>query len=540
MATERLPMRKILEILRLRWVLGLTVRETSAALGMSTGAVSRTTERAHAAALSYEAASALTHEALERALYPVARRASAFVEPDVRWIHRELRRVGVTLELLHQEYRAEHGERALGYSAFCRRYQRWRARRGPVLRKHYVGGEVLFVDFSGKRPSVVDRLTGKGTEVELFVAVMGASNFTYVEAVATQRVGDWIGAHTRALDYLGGVPRTVVPDQLRAGVSEPDRYEPRLQRTYEDLGRHYGTAVIPARPRKPRDKAKVEAGVLVAQRWILARLRDETFFSLEALNARIRELLGDLNARPMKSLGGVSRRELFEGVDQPALMPLPRDRFEPAEWSKARVHEDYHVDVRRHWYSAPFELIGAGGRGAAHRVDGRAVSARPSGRLARAGRHGLPVDDGSTAPTAEPPGGLRRGSRPADAVGAHGGRGDGRADAAAARPDAQLRQHIAAPLGLRAALAREQVSQGADREGVRPCARLRSRLLQERRAHLAARPRRGAGAGDHAPERAGDRTRPGPRSRLLRGHRRGGRRCCVNRRWRSSTPCVSP
>jgi hypothetical protein len=144
MATERLPMRKVLEILRLRWVLGLTVRETSAALGMSTGAVSRTTERAHAAALSYEAASALTHEALEAALYPVATRSSSFVEPDVRWIHRELRRVGVTLELLHQEYRAEHGERALGYSAFCRRYQRWRAKRGPVLRKHYVGGEVLF------------------------------------------------------------------------------------------------------------------------------------------------------------------------------------------------------------------------------------------------------------------------------------------------------------------------------------------------------------------------------------------------------------
>lgn len=358
MAKERLPMRKILEVLRLRFVLGLTVRETSAALGVSTGAISRTTERAHASELTYEAASELTHEELEERLYPSTKRAGAFVEPDVMWVHRELRRVGVTLELLHQEYRGEHGSRALGYSAFCRRYQRWRAKRGPVLRKHYVGGEVLFVDFSGKRPSIVDPLTGKACEVELFVAVMGASNFTYVEAIATQRVGDWIGAHTRALSYLGGVPRTVVPDQLRAAVSEPDRYEPRLQRTYEDLGRHYGMAVIPARPRKPRDKAKVEAGVLVAQRWILARLRNETYFSIESLNGRIRELLEDLNGRPMKSLGGVSRRELFERVDRPALMSLPTDRFEPAEWSKARVHEDYHVDVRRHWYSAPFELIG--------------------------------------------------------------------------------------------------------------------------------------------------------------------------------------
>lgn len=358
MAKERLPMRKILEILRMRFVLELTVRATSDALGVSTGAVSRTTARALDSGLTYEAASELTHEELEERLYPTSKRGGDRAEPDVRWIHRELRRVGVTLELLHQEYRAEQGARALGYSAFCRRYQRWRTKRGPVLRKHYVGGEVLFVDFSGKRPTVVDPLSGEACEVELFVAVMGASNFTYVEAVATQRVADWIGAHTRALSYLGGVPRTVVPDQLRAAVSRPDRHEPKLQRTYEDLGRHYGMAVIPARPRKPRDKAKVEAGVLVAQRWILARLRNETFFSIEALNARIRELLDELNGRPMKSLGGVSRRELFEGVDRPVLMPLPTDRFEPAEWSKARVHEDYHVDVRRHWYSAPFELIG--------------------------------------------------------------------------------------------------------------------------------------------------------------------------------------
>lgn len=351
-------MRKILEILRLRWVLGLTVRETSAALGVSTGAISRTTERAIAAELNFESASALGHEVLEGRLYPSTKRVHRHVEPDVAWIHRELRRVGVTLELLHEEYSAERGKKALGYSAFCRRYQRWRGKRGPVLRKLYQGGEVLFVDFSGKRPTVVDPLSGEATAVELFVAVMGASNFTYLEAVRTQRVADWIGAHTRAMTYLGGVPRTVVPDQLRSAVSKPDRYEPKLQRTYEDLGRHYGTAVIPARPRKPRDKAKVEAGVLVAQRWVLARLRDETFFSLEVLNERIGELLEDLNDRPMKSLGGVSRRELFERVDRPALMPLPTDHFEPAEWKKARVHEDYHVDIHRHWYSVPFELIG--------------------------------------------------------------------------------------------------------------------------------------------------------------------------------------
>lgn len=358
MARERLPMRKILEILRLRWVLKLTVRQTSDALGVSTGAVSRTTERARVSALDYETAASLSHTELERRLYPGAKRSSDRAEPDMGWIHRELRRVGVTLELLHQEYVAEHGPRALGYSTFCRRYQRWCRRRGPVLRRVHRGGEALFVDFSGKRPSVVDPSTGESTPVELFVAVMGASNLTYVEAVRTQRVPDWIGAHIRALAYLGGVPQTIVPDQLRAAVRRPDRYEPILQRTYEDLGRHYDTAVIPARPRKPRDKAKVEVGVLVAQRWLLARIRNETFFSLEALNRRLRELLEDLNDRPMKSLGGVSRRELFERVDRPALKPLPRHRFEPAQWRKARVQDDYHVEVHRHWYSVPFELIG--------------------------------------------------------------------------------------------------------------------------------------------------------------------------------------
>ena len=358
MAKERLPMRKILEILRLRWVLGRTVRETAAALGVSTGAVSRTTNRALGSELSFEAASALTYEELEKRLYSSAGPRGEFVEPDVAWIARELRRVGVTLELLHQEYAAENGARSLGYSAFCARYRRWKAKRGPVMRQVHRGGDTLFVDFSGKRPKVVDPATGESTPVELFVAVMGASNFTYVEAVATQRVADWIGAHTRALSYLGGVPRTIVPDQLRSAVSKPSRSEPKLQRTYEDLGRHYGTAVIPARPRKPKDKAKVEVGVQVAQRWILARLRNETFFSLESLNRRVMELLEDLNNRPMRSLGGVTRRELFERVDRPELGPLPEHRFEPAEWKTARVHEDYHVDVLRHWYSVPYELMG--------------------------------------------------------------------------------------------------------------------------------------------------------------------------------------
>ena len=396
MAGKRLPMRKILEILRLRWVLGLTVRDTARALRVSTGVVSATTDRATSIGLTYETALELTYEELEARLYPAALPRQEFAEPDLVWIHHELRRTGVTLELLHQEYLAEHEKGALGYSAFCGRYRGWRKKRGPVLRKRYRGGEVLFVDFSGKRPVTIDPGTGNATPVELFVAVMGASNFTYVEAVRTQRVPDWIGAHVRALEYLGGVPVTVVPDQLRSAVSKPHRIEPGLQRTYEDLGRHYETAIIPARPRKPKDKAKVEAGVLVAQRWILARLRDEVFFSLEALNDRIRELLEELNDRPMKHLGGVSRRELFERVDRPELRRLPERAYEPAEWEVARVHEDYHVAVRDHWYSVPFELIG------------QEVDARLTATMVEIYRHGRRVaaharnDEERFRPTTDP------------------------------------------------------------------------------------------------------------------------------------------
>lgn len=359
MRKGRLPMRKILEILRLRWEQSRTVRETSQALGVSTGAVTRTTERARKAGLSYEGAVQLGELELEKQLYPGRPAVEGpFEEPSMLWVDEELRRVGVTLELLHEEYVKEHGRKAMAYTTFCRRYQRWRKHRNPVMRQVHLGGDKLFVDFSGKKPRVVDPQSGEAREVELFVAVLGASNYTYAEAVATQQIPDWIGAHTRALSFLGGVPRTLVPDQLRSGVSDPDGYEPGVQRTYEDLGRHYGTTVLPARPRKPRDKAKVEAGVLVAQRWILARLRHETFFSLESLNARIRELVEDLNQRPMRSFGGLSRRALFERLDQKELAPLPAHAFEPAEWEKAKVHEDYHVAIRRHWYSVPYALIG--------------------------------------------------------------------------------------------------------------------------------------------------------------------------------------
>jgi transposase len=226
------------------------------------------------------------------------------------------------------------------------------------MRQVHKAGDKLFVDYSGKKPEIVDPLTGVVRPVELFVAVLGASNYTYAEASETQRSADFIQSHGRTLEYLTGVPAAIVPDQLKPGVRDACRYEPILQRTYEEWAAHYGTVILPARPAKPRDKAKAEVGVQVAQRWILARLRHETFFSLPALNVRIRELLADLNARPMKGYGGLSRRDLFVRFDQPALRPLPPERFVYTEWRQARVNIDYHIDVERHLYSVPHRLRG--------------------------------------------------------------------------------------------------------------------------------------------------------------------------------------
>src|SRR5881409_1747350 len=224
------------------------------------------------------------------------------------------------------------------------------------MRQVHRAGAKLFVDYAGKKPTMIEAPTGEVITVELFVAVLGASNYTYAEATRTQQVPDWVASHQRAFQFFGGVTEAIVPDQLKSGVVVPCRYEPGLQRTYEEFAAHYGTAILPARPAKPRDKAKIEAGVLVAERWILARLRHETFFSLAALNTRIAQLLTDLNTRPMR-LYRASRRELFARLDQPALRPLPSAPFVYGEWQVARVNIDDHVEIHRHYYSVPYALI---------------------------------------------------------------------------------------------------------------------------------------------------------------------------------------
>jgi transposase len=348
-------MRNSREIVRQKWLLGRAHRAIAESVGVSLGVVTKTLQRASAAGLTWEAVQGVEDEELERRLYPHAAAEAERPEPDCVWIHRERHRPGVTLELLHHEYLERHPN-GLRYTTFCDRYRAWLGRRGLVMRQVHAAGEKVFVDYSGKRPRVVDATTGEVTDVELFVAVLGASNLTYVEASYTQRGPDWIASHVRALEYFGGVPGALVPDQLKSGVTRACLYEPETQRTYEELAEHYGTTVVPARPAHPRDKAKVEVAVQIAQRWLLARIRDEVFHSLGALNARLWELLVDLNARLMRRYGK-SRRELFEQMERAALRPLPATRFEYVDWLNARVNIDYHVAVEGHLYSVPYRLV---------------------------------------------------------------------------------------------------------------------------------------------------------------------------------------
>jgi len=322
MATERLSMRKTREILRLKWDLGWSHREVARSLRISSGAVGSTVLRARAAGLDWPQVQALADDALEARLYgrPEAAGQRQRPQPDYAYLHAERRKPGVTLELLHLEYLEQHPD-GYRYTRFCDLYREWLTRRGLSMRQLHRAGEKCFVDYAGQKPLLIDPATGEVIEVELFVAVRGASNYAFAEATRTQQVPDWIASHQRAFAYFGGVTGAIVCDQLKSGVAMPCRYEPGLQRTYEEFAQYAGTVILPARPGHSRDKAKVEVAVQVAERWILARLRHEQFFSLGALNARIAELREDLNGRRMR-LSQASRRELFERLDRPALRPL--------------------------------------------------------------------------------------------------------------------------------------------------------------------------------------------------------------------------
>lgn len=355
MAAERLPMRKIKDILRQKWLLQRSHRQIAQALGVGLGSVTGVLDRAARAQLSWESVESLPETELEVRLYRGSTKRKYAALPDAAVLDLELKKPGVTLQLLHLEYR-ERCPEGYGYTQFCDHYRKWKHKQRVVMRQVHRAGEKMFTDYAGKKPHWVDPMTGEIKTAELFVAVLGASNYTFAEATASQKVADWIGSNTRALEYFGGVPALVVPDQLKSAVTRACAYEPEIQRNFEQWATHYGTLVLPARPRKPRDKAKVEVGVQVVERWILARLRHRTFFSLAELNTAIGELLEDLNARVMRRYGK-SRRELFDTLERAMLKALPETRFECAAWSRARVHIDYHVAIDHHYYSAPFQLV---------------------------------------------------------------------------------------------------------------------------------------------------------------------------------------
>ncbi|HTN86694.1 MAG TPA: IS21 family transposase [Sorangium sp.] len=359
--------------MRLKFECKRSRAEIAAAACVGESTVSGYLARAEKAGVTWEVAREMTDAEIESRLFRDVGRNEppARVPIDFSWVHRELSKPCVTLQTLWLEYREASGAQAplkpYEYSRFCDLYAGWKKKLGVVMRQVHCAGEKVFIDYSGRKPHLVDRTTGEVTEVELFVAVLGASNYTYAEATRSQKLADFVGSTVRMFEYFGGVPEVLVPDQLRSAVSGPDRYEPDINPTYLEMARHYGVTVIPARPRKPRDKAKVEGSVLIAQRWILASLRNRTFFSLAELNDAIASLLERLNARPFQRLDGC-RRTAFETIDKPVMRPLPARRYELADWKHAKVNIDYCVCYDDRLYSAPYTLVGA-------RVEIRATAA---------------------------------------------------------------------------------------------------------------------------------------------------------------------
>jgi transposase len=357
MARTKLTMRQIQEILRLRHQNQLSIREIARSCGLPTSTVGDYLQRAAAAGLGWPLPEGQSEKELLQLLlaHSAAEAPHSLALPDWPCIHKELGRKRVTLLLLWQEYHQNQPE-GYGYSRFCQLYRRWAGTLDPVLRQVHLPGEKMFVDWAGQTVAIHHAQDGSVSAGHLFVAVLGASNKTYVEAFADEQLPAWIAAHCHAYAFFRGVARVTVPDNLKTGVIRPCRYEPLLHRSYQEMAEHYGTVVIPGRIKKPRDKAKVEGAVLIAERQILAALRDQRFFNVGELNAAIGPLLAKLNEQPFQKLEG-SRNSWFETLEKDRLLPLPATAFELADWSKAKVNIDYHVAVDKHFYSAPHQLI---------------------------------------------------------------------------------------------------------------------------------------------------------------------------------------
>ena len=358
MARKRTEMRRIREVLRLRFESGFSSRAIAKAQAIARTTVLEYLRRASVSGLSWPLPHDLDgDDALEAVLFPAS--CPALVkrpEPDWTYISRELKRKGVTLQLLWQEYRASHPG-GYGYTQFTVHYRRWLGAATPTYRNRHRAGDAMQVDYAGHKVAIFDPETGELREASILVAVLPASNLTYAEASWGQSLPEWIDSHRRAFGYFGGVPRSLVSDNLKPAVTKPLWFEPSLNRTYEAMATHYGTAVLPTRVRKPRDKAKIESAVRIVGQSILARLRNRQFFSLGELNDAIGRLLEELNNQIMKGYGK-SRRALFEELERSTLRPLPDEPFEYAEWKSAKVHTDYHIEVQKHWYSVPYSLLG--------------------------------------------------------------------------------------------------------------------------------------------------------------------------------------
>jgi transposase len=364
----RLAMRKVRDILRLALGEGLPLRQVGAAVGVPFTTAGDHLRRAERAGLSWPLPDDLDDVALEALLFPKGPAPEPNRPlPDWKHVHRELKRKGVTLMLLWHEYREDHPD-GYSYSQFCLHYRAFQRHLDLPMRQEHRAGEKLFVDFPGALLPIYDHRSGAVVfEAELFVAVLGASSFLHAEAIGSQGLEHWVGAHVHAFEALGCVPRVVVCDNLRSGVTRAHRYEPDVNATYAEMAAHYGVAIIPTRPGKPRDKAKIEAGVLVAERWILARLRNRRFFSLAEANVAIAECVQVINERPFRKMAG-SRRSWFEELERPAMRPLPATGYEFARWRIGlKVNIDYHVESNRHYYSVPHQLVG-------DRVDVRATA----------------------------------------------------------------------------------------------------------------------------------------------------------------------
>jgi len=352
-------MRKLKEILRLRYDLGLQQNQIARSCSLGQATVHRYLRKAAAAGLSWPLPEDIDDRQLEELLFPPLRRPSRAVRalPDFAEIRRQLQtHKHLTLQLVWEEYRETQPE-GYGYSRFCELYDRWSRNQDVVLRQDHRAGEKMFVDWAGDTIPIHDPRTGEITPASLFVAVLGASTYTFARATLSQDLGNWVDCHVAAFEYFQGTPQLVVPDNPRTGVDRACRYEPDLNRTYHEMALHYGVAVMPARPYKPRDKAKVENAVLLAERWIVAALRHRRFTSLAEVSEAIAELLEKLNQRPFRKREG-SRASLFAELDRPALQALPAERYQLALWKTVRANIDYHVEVDRHYYSVPYQLAG--------------------------------------------------------------------------------------------------------------------------------------------------------------------------------------